>query len=137
MDARLCISTLTIETKGPAPETTREATGAHLFGCDICQDVCPWNRRSPVTAEPAFQPVHALPDLEAMAAMTPADFRRHFRETPIWRAKYTGWLRNVATALGNSGDPAHRAALENLASHEDAGVAEHARWALQRLGVNA
>jgi epoxyqueuosine reductase len=134
VDGRLCLSTLTIETKGAAPESTRAATGPHLFGCDICQEVCPWNRRAPMTSEPAFQPVHALLDLAAMAELTPAGFRERFRQTPIWRAKYSGWLRNVATAMGNSGDRRYADALKNLSAHEDEAVAEHARWALERLG---
>jgi epoxyqueuosine reductase len=133
LDARLCISTVTIETRGPAPEATRAATGSHLFGCDICQEVCPWNRKAPATAEPGFQPVHSQPALDEMAALTPEEFRARFHGTPVWRAKYAGWLRNVATALGNSGDSVHLPALRRLAAHEDAGIAEHARWALSRM----
>lgn len=133
LDARLCISTLTIETRGPAPEATRGPTGRHLFGCDICQDVCPWNRRAPETAEPGFHPVNGSLDLEEMACLSPEQFRERFRGTPVWRARYAGWLRNVATAMGNTRDPRHRAALLELSRHEDAGVAQHARWALARL----
>ncbi len=87
-----------------------------------------------MTSEPAFQPVHALLDLAAMAELTPAGFRERFRQTPIWRAKYSGWLRNVATAMGNSGDRRYADALKYLSAHEDEAVAEHARWALERLG---
>lgn len=134
LDGRLCISTLTIETRGPAPEETRPATGSHLFGCDICQEVCPWNRRAPSTLEPGFQPASVILDLEESAAMTPETFRERFRRTPVWRAKYAGWLRNVATAMGNSGNPDHRPTLERLAAHGDPAVAAHARWALERLG---
>lgn len=133
LDARLCISTLTIEQKGATPEATRAGTGHHLFGCDICQDVCPWNRRSPVTAEPAFQPLNARLDLAAMAALTREEFRTKFRSTPMWRAKFEGWLRNVATVMGNSGDPRYVEPLRALARSADPGVATHASWALEQL----
>jgi epoxyqueuosine reductase len=133
LDARLCISTLTIEEKGPTDPALRAATGHHLFGCDICQEVCPWNRRAPSTAEGAFQPVHPAPDLEEMAALTPEEFRSRFRRTPIYRAKHSGWLRNVATAMGNSADPRYRPALEQLAAHPEPAVSGHARWALAQL----
>lgn len=133
LDAKLCISTLTIEQKGPTDPALRTATGHHLFGCDICQEVCPWNRRAPSTSEPAFQPVNAVPDLGEMAALPPEEFLARFRRTPIHRAKHAGWLRNVATAMGNSADQRHRPALEVLAAHPDAAVSEHARWALSQL----
>ena len=133
LDARRCIPTLTIEQKGPVDPEMLPATGHHLFGCDICQEVCPWNRRAPSTDEPGFQPVTPNPDLEEMAALTAEGFGEQFRMTPVWRVKYSGWLRNVATAMGNSGDARHRPALERLSLHDDAGVAAHARWALARL----
>lgn len=137
LDASLCISTLTIEQRGPIQEELRPALGAHLFGCDICQQVCPWNRRAPVSLEPGFQPVNATPELEELAAMTPEAFRARFRRTPLWRAKYQGLLRNAAVALGNTGGPASRAVLERLAGCGDAVVEEHARWGLGRLEGNA
>jgi len=133
LDARLCISTLTIEQRGSLPEELRPGVGHRLFGCDVCQEVCPWNHRAPSTGDPAFQPVHPHPDLIEMAELTPSDFEAAFRRTPIRRAKYTGWLRNLATAMGNSGDPRYRSCLLRLAAHEDASVAGHARWALGRL----
>ncbi len=133
LDANLCISTLTIEQKGPVDESLRPAIGHHSFGCDICQEVCPWNRRARSTSEPGFQPVHAHPDLNDMAALTAEEFRERFRRTPIWRVKYSGWLRNVATAMGNSGDQRYRPSLERLAAHDDPSVAAHAKWALARL----
>ena len=133
LDARLCISTLTIEQKGPAPEATRQQTGSHLFGCDICQEVCPWNRRSPVTGEPAFQPLYPHLDLSEAAALTSQEFRRRFRHTPVWRAKFEGWIRNVATAMGNSGDPVCIEPLRALARSDDPGISAHANWALRRL----
>jgi epoxyqueuosine reductase len=137
LDARLCISTLTIEQKGAVAESLRPATGHRLFGCDVCQEVCPWNRRAPSTAEAGFQPAHSHPDLGEMAALTPDEFRARFRHTPIHRAKYTGWLRNIATAMGNSGDPGYRPSLQRLAGHDDPAVAEHARWALSRLPADS
>lgn len=133
LDARLCISTLTIEQKGATAEATRAATGYHLFGCDICQDVCPWNRRAPVSEEPSFRPLNERPDLDEMASMTRDEFRERFRSTPVWRTKYEGWLRNVATVMGNSGDIRFLGALRKLADSGDTGVAEHASWALTRL----
>ena len=133
LDARLCISTLTIEQTGATPEATREGTGHHLFGCDICQDVCPWNRRSPVTDEPSFQPLNARLDLAEMAGLAPEDFRVRFRSTPVWRSKFAGFLRNVATAMGNSGDPRFVEPLQTLARSSDSGVAVHAQWALEQL----
>ncbi|MCO5353104.1 MAG: tRNA epoxyqueuosine(34) reductase QueG [Bryobacteraceae bacterium] len=133
LDGRRCISTLTIEQRGPVEEELRAGVGTHLFGCDICQEVCPWNRRSPSTLEAGFQPVDAAPELEELAMMTAEEFRARFRRTPLWRAKYQGLLRNVAVAMGNSGDGRHRAALERLAGSGDAVVEEHARWALKRL----
>lgn len=130
LDARRCISYFTIELRGELPEASREAIGQHVFGCDICQEVCPWNGKAvPVAAPPADE----LPTLDALAAMTPEDFRAVFRRTPVWRTKYSGLLRNVAIAMGNSGQPKFRPALETLAANSDKLIAEHARWALQRL----
>ncbi len=133
LDARLCISTLTIEQRGATSEAARAGTGYHLFGCDICQDVCPWNRRAPVSDEPAFQPLNAWLDLDEMAALTRERFRERFRSTPLWRTKYEGWLRNVATVMGNSRDSRYLAPLRRLAESDDPGVAEHAGWALKQL----
>lgn len=133
LDARACISTWTIEQRGVLPEEHRSASGAHLFGCDICQEVCPWNRRAPHTTETAFQPLDLDPDLAEMAAITPEEFRARFRRTPLWRTKYVGLLRNVATVLGNSGDRRYLIPLQHLAEHEDETVRTHARWAIRRL----
>jgi epoxyqueuosine reductase len=133
VDSRLCISYYTIEVRGAIPEERRAGNGAHVFGCDICQDVCPWNRRAPDTAEPAFQPCAVAPPLEKMASLTEKEFGDLFAGTPVTRARYTGFLRNVAIAMGNSGLPQFRAPLERLAESGDAVVAEHARWALEHL----
>lgn len=133
LDARLCISTWTIEQKGPLPEEHRAQSGTHLFGCDICQDVCPWNRRAPVTGEPGFQPVHPDPNLSQLAALSPDDFRARFRRTPLWRTKHAGLLRNVASAMGNSRDSGYLPDLQQLATHADPAVRDHAQWAIRRL----
>jgi epoxyqueuosine reductase len=136
IDAGRCISYLTIELRGPAPEAHRSATGAHIFGCDICQDVCPWNRNAPITGETAFAAANRLPNLDAMAWLTEAQFRAMFRQTPVDRARYSGFLRNVATAMGNSGNLNLLEPLQHLALSPDAVVAEHARWAMERLVLN-
>jgi epoxyqueuosine reductase len=136
LDARLCISYFTIELRGSVPEAQRGGIGPHVFGCDICQDVCPWNSRAPSTTEPAFEPRHEAPPLDRLAALTEQEFKQMFRGTPVTRARYRGFLRNVAVAMGNSGLPQFHAPLERLAASEDALVADHARWALARLNSN-
>ena len=133
LDATLCISYFTIELRGTIPEGSRAAMGAHVFGCDICQDVCPWNRRAPVSGEPAFTPRHFAPPLEELAAISEAEFRAMFRGTPVTRSRYRGFLRNVAVAMGNARTEKLRAPLERLADSPDAVVAEHARWALAQM----
>jgi epoxyqueuosine reductase len=133
LDARLCISYFTIELRGAIPEPERRAVGHHIFGCDICQDVCPWNRRAATTCDPDFAPLHYAPRLEDLAAITMEEFREMFQPTPIDRARYSGFLRNVAVAMGNSGREAFRPVLERLAAGRDPVVAEHAQWALGQL----
>ncbi|MCP5111744.1 MAG: tRNA epoxyqueuosine(34) reductase QueG [bacterium] len=133
LDSRLCISYFTIELRGPIPQEHRSGIGHHIFGCDICQDVCPWNRKAPVTDDQALAPVNDSPPLDRMAALTADEFRELFRRTPLWRTKYRGFLRNVAVAMGNSGEPRFVEPLEKLARHPDPLVAEHAEWALLRL----
>lgn len=138
LDARLCISYLTIEKRGEIPEPLRPGIGRHVFGCDICQDVCPWNRKSPQTAVPEFQPRKGLvnPDLEWLATMTAEEFRRVFRNSPIRRTKLSGLRRNAVVAMGNSGDPKFVNTLKALSDDADGAVAEHAQWALARLSSN-
>ena len=135
LDASRCISYLTIEKRGTIPEELRPGMGRHLFGCDICQDVCPWNRRAPISTAAEFTPRPALvnPALSTIAAMSPDDFREAFRGSPVKRAKYAGLRRNVAIAMGNSGDLQFIPQLQRLADDPDPAVAEHARWALQQL----
>ena len=133
LDARLCISYFTIELRSAIPESQRAPVGAHIFGCDICQDVCPWNRRAAETGEPDFHPREFAPGLERMAGITETEFRDMFRNSPVSRAKYRGFLRNVAVAMGNAGLAKFREPLTKLAASEDALVAEHAQWALRQL----
>lgn len=135
LDATRCISYLTIEKRGDIAEGLRQGMGRNVFGCDICQDVCPWNRRAPVSAAPEFTPRENLvnPALEWLAAMDEDEFRQTFRRSPVKRARYNGLRRNVAIAMGNSGDPRFLPVLEKLAADADGIVAEHARWALKKI----
>jgi epoxyqueuosine reductase len=139
LDATRCISYLTIELTGAIAEPLREGVGRHVFGCDICQDVCPWNRRRKHGGRRTFEPRPGLaaPDLAELASLDAAAFAERFRRNPVKRAKRRGLLRNVAVALGNSGDPAKRPLLETLAADEDPLVREHALWALERLERSA
>ena len=147
LDARRCISYLTIELRGTIPPELREPLGRHVFGCDICQDVCPWNRRAPLAMLPNFQPRHHqqrslfLPDLEWLVSLSDEEFREVFRGSPVKRAKRRGLVRNACVAIGNSGlrpgQPRHAeicARLLELAASGDTNLAEHAQWALERLG---
>ena len=106
-----------------------------MFGCDICQDVCPWNRDAPVSRTPelAARPGLVNPELEWLARMSVEEFREVFRGSPVKRAGFNGLRCNVAIALGNTGDERFLPVLEELSRAEDAVVAEHARWALQHL----
>jgi epoxyqueuosine reductase len=160
MDARKCISYLTIELRGGIPEEFRAPIGNHVFGCDICQDVCPWNRRAPIATIPQFQPrvfpvkeeegsdasplpqdeSLYLPGLEWLLGLSEADFRELFSGSPVKRAKWRGLMRNTCIALGNSGVRRGMAAherisdmLERLAASQDPVLAESARWALSRI----
>jgi len=133
LDARLCISYFTIELRGPIPEQHRAAIGRHVFGCDICQDVCPWNRRAPLTSDPAFAPREFAPPLEKLAALSEEEFRTIFRGSAVKRTKYTGFLRNVAIAMGNSGNPKFWPVLERLAASECEVVREAALRGLPNI----
>jgi epoxyqueuosine reductase len=133
IDSRRCISYLTIERRGSIPEPQRPDVGFHAFGCDICQDVCPWNRRAATTPDPHFAPRYPDADLAELAALSESEFRERYRATPVTRAKYSGFLRNVAIAIGNSGRRDLLPTLEKLAASADATVAEHARWAIARI----
>ena len=136
LDARLCISYLTIEKRGAIASELQAQTGNHLFGCDICQDVCPWNRRGAVTAEDYFGPSAFTADLPQLAALTAEEFRTLFRRSPIWRAKYEGFLRNVAMAMGNSRDASMKESLEKLVQHSNPTISATARTALLLLAAS-
>ncbi len=135
LDARLCISYLTIEKRGEIPDELRAGMGRHVFGCDICQDVCPWNRKAPVTSAAEFEPREGLvnPALDWLAEMQPEEFRTTFRGSPIRRAKLSGLRRNAVIAMGNCRDRKFLPTLRKLCEDSDPVVAEHARWALERL----
>jgi epoxyqueuosine reductase len=163
LDARRCISYLTIELRGAIPVELRPGIGRMVFGCDICQDVCPWNRNAPITSLAEFlpRPLPAKqngaasansanaqtesdslfsPPLESLASLSQAEFSGIFRGSPIKRTKWRGLVRNVCVALGNSAvataSPQHARSvtvLEDLAASPDAVISEHARWALARL----
>ncbi len=130
IDSRTCISYLTIEKRGSLDPGLQQGMGDHLFGCDICQDVCPWNRKASQTENASFQKRVDLPSLLELSEYSEEDFRRSFRHSPIWRAKYRGFLRNVAVAMGNSGDTKMIPALSQLAAHPDESVSAAAARAL-------
>ncbi len=134
LDSKRCISYLTIEKRGAIADDLRWGMGRHVFGCDICQDVCPWNRKAPVTNAVEFQsrPELVNPALEWLAEMSEEEFRQAFRGSPVRRAKRSGLRRNAVIAMGNSGDRKFVPALERLAEDEDDVVRESAEWALHR-----
>jgi epoxyqueuosine reductase len=136
LDARRCISYLTIELRGSIPRGLRPLMGTHIFGCDICQAVCPWNRQAPEASEPAFLPRagFAAPELIPLLRLSDEEFRARFRGSPITRAKRRGLLRNVAVALGNLRDLRALPALEAALHEAEPLVRGHAAWALRRLG---
>jgi epoxyqueuosine reductase len=135
LDSNRCIAYLTIEKRGSIPEELRVGIGQQVFGCDICQDVCPWNRKAPHSATPEFAAREGLvnPALEWLAEMSAEEFRERFRGSPIRRAKYAGLRRNVAIAIGNSGRVGFVPVLEQLTSDSEAAVRESATWAKERL----
>ncbi|WP_255462202.1 tRNA epoxyqueuosine(34) reductase QueG [Granulicella sp. WH15] len=137
MDASLCIAYLTIEKKGSIAEELREPMGRQVFGCDICQEVCPWNRRAPVSVRTGLATRDELinPALEWLGAMEQDEFRRRFRGSPLERTKLKRLRRNVAIAMGNSGEQGFRPRLAEWAAAEDEVLAEAASWALGRLAV--
>jgi epoxyqueuosine reductase len=136
LDARLCISYLTIELKGPIPRELRPLMGNRIFGCDICQEVCPWNRRfAQRSAEAAFQSRPGIigPSLLDLMALDEEGFRRRFWGSPVKRAKRRGLLRNVAVALGNWGSPSAIPALARALGDAEPLVRGHVAWALGRI----
>jgi epoxyqueuosine reductase len=135
LDSNRCISYLTIEKRGSIPENLRAGIGCHVFGCDICQDVCPWNRKAPATSAPEFEARPGLvnPALAWLAEMTAEDFLETFRGSPIRRTKRTGMRRNAVIAMGNSQNKAFLPQLRKLTVDEDATIGEAADWAISRL----
>jgi epoxyqueuosine reductase len=135
MDASRCISYLTIEKKGAIDDSLRAPIGRQVFGCDICQDVCPWNSKAPVASSGALPERAELvnPALEWLASMDGPQFNRTFRNSPLERTGRKRLQRNVAIAMGNSGDPSFVPKLREWAASDDPIVAEAARWALDRL----
>jgi epoxyqueuosine reductase len=141
LDSNKCISYLTIEKRGAIAqeEGLRSGMGRHVFGCDICQDVCPWNRKAPVTNAAELQAREELvnPALEWLAEMSAEEFRKTFRGSPVRRAKLAGLRRNAVIAMGNSGDRKFLPVLEKLRSDEDEVVAESAAWAVRKFGLES
>ena len=137
LDARRCISYLTIELKDWMPRSLRPLVGNHIFGCDICQEVCPYNVKALPTAEIAFQPRSGLhaPELIAFLSLSEAEFRQRFRASPILRAKRRGFLRNVAVALGNLKALDAVPALIRSLDDEESVVRGHVAWALGQIGA--
>jgi epoxyqueuosine reductase len=136
LDSNKCIAYLTIEKHGAIPMEMREGMGQHVFGCDICQDVCPWNRKAPPTTASEFQPQEGLvnPALEWLAEISAEEFRSKFRGSPIRRAKRNGLRRNAVIAMGNSGNRHFSPVLKKLALDEDPVIAESAIWASKKIG---
>jgi epoxyqueuosine reductase len=147
LDARRCISYLTIELRGSVPEEFREAIGSNVYGCDICQEVCPYNREAPVSGVTEFSPRQfgggeslLEPRLEWLAGMSEEEFREKFRGSAMKRTKWRGLVRNACIALGNSdvprGSEAHKRIsklLRRLSESAEPGIAESAHWAISRI----
>jgi len=134
LDAARCISALTVESQGPVALDLRPGMGDWIFGCDICQEVCPWNRHAPGSSEPTFQPRggEATLSLAGLLGLDEQAFRKRFKGSAIKRAKRTGLLRSAAIALGNQPDPASFSALAAAACDADPVIREAATWALGR-----
>jgi epoxyqueuosine reductase len=135
MDATRCIAYLTIEHKAPIDESLMRGIGHQVFGCDICQDVCPWNRKAPVVADPDLEPRAELinPALEWLGSLDEPSFEREFNGSPVRRTGFLGLKRNVAIAMGNSGLARFVPQLEAWTTAADEGLRAAARWALNRL----
>ena len=137
LDSNRCISYLSIELKGPIPKDLREGMGDWVYGCDVCQDVCPWNvKQARPTVDQAFKSRSGFerPDLRDLLSLDQETFSRRFRNSPIKRTKRRGLLRNAAVALGNVGDASDIPALTDALADEEPLVRQHAAWALGRIG---
>jgi epoxyqueuosine reductase len=135
LDSRRCISYLTIELRGPIEEELRPGLENWIFGCDICQDVCPWNKKAPFTADPELAPRDDLiaPNLLRLLEITEEEFRRQFRGTALFRTKRYGLVRNVALVLGNIGNADALPALERVSRDPDPTIREAAEWAKAQI----
>lgn len=135
MDASRCIAYLTIEKKGAIAKELREPMGRQVFGCDICQDVCPWNRRAPIAVKEGMEPRQELvnPALEWLASLDAAGFRRYFAGSPVERTRRKRLHRNVAIAMGNSGDSNFLPQLEAWSAGDDEVLAESSSWAIGKI----
>ncbi len=136
LDSRLCISYLTIELRDSIPKELRPQMGNLIFGCDICQEVCPWNSKAKQTAESAFYPRtgNLAPKLLSLVNMTQTEFSRRFKGSPIKRAKRKGFLRNVLVAIGNWGSRSAVPSLEKALLDDESLIRGHAAWALGQIG---
>jgi len=132
IDARRCISYLTIELKDDIPVELRDKMGQWVFGCDICQMVCPWNRFAP-EGDSAFDDIHPPHSLTEELTLTPQAFNERFKRTPIQRAKRRGYRRNVAVALGNTADLHALPVLQTTLNDEEPMIREHAQWAIEQI----
>jgi epoxyqueuosine reductase len=135
IDAGRCLSYLTIELKEAIPLDLRPRLGNWIFGCDVCQMVCPWNRFAPRDGDPAFfaEARSPRPNLGHELALDSEQYREQFRHSPVKRAKRRGYLRNVAVALGNVGIPADERYLETAIQDPEPLVREHATWAIEQI----
>ncbi len=135
LDSRQCISYLTIELKNKIPSELRDGIQNNIYGCDICQDVCPWNKRASISESKHFRPREGLynPDLSSLSALSPDDFRELFKGSPIKRTKRRGLLRNIMVAMGNSGDKDFIPDIKKCLKDEEPLVRAHAVWALWKL----
>ena len=135
MDATRCISYLTIEHRGPIAPELMEGMGRQIFGCDICQDVCPWNRKAPIANDPELEARTELvnPALEELAALDEKAFEQKFNGSPVRRAGFNGLRRNIAIAMGNSGEKQFQSLLHAWREAADEGLRAAARWALEKL----
>ncbi|MBI5945045.1 MAG: tRNA epoxyqueuosine(34) reductase QueG [Chloroflexi bacterium] len=132
LDARRCISYLTIELKDDIPEELRPLMGDWIFGCDICQQVCPWNRFS-APADSAFETKIPLPVLTSDLTLTSVEFNQRFKMSPLKRAKRRGYLRNLAVAIGNNGDETDIPVLEQAMQDAEPMIRDHAQWAVKNI----
>jgi len=135
LDARRCISYLTIENKGAIPLEFRRLIGDRIYGCDDCLEACPWNRFAQISAETRFQIPASLRQLRLrdLAALSEAEFRRLFRDSPVKRIKHNRFVRNVCVVLGNVGTTEDLPILRALAAEPDSLISEHAQWAIDEI----